>query len=112
MSPYPTPQMHAAQKRGNMYPMNHHHQMASAQNMGPNQMYQQHSQQANYGPVPAPMHQNYIRPGANNAYLRVPNSGMMQQQRPGMPFLFEFKLFISLGEQHKFVSYEFTAILC
>lgn len=87
MSPYPTSQMHAAQKRG-MYPMNHHHQMAPAQNMGPNQMYQQHNQQ-NYGPVPSPMHQNYIRPGANaamaanNSYLRVPSSGMMPQQRPG-----------------------------
>lgn len=101
--------MHAAQKRGNMYPMNHHHQMASAQNMGPNQMYQQHSQQ-NYGPVPAPMHQNYIRPGANNSYLRVPNSGMMQQQRPGMTLSFECdaidrSLVIQcrrLGEQHIF----------
>lgn len=94
MSPYPTAQMHAAQKRG-MYPMNHHHQMAPAQNMGPNQMYQQHNQQ-NYGPVPSPMHQNYIRPGGNtmaaaaaannslnNSYLRVPSTGMMPQQRPG-----------------------------
>lgn len=47
MSPYPTSQMHAAQKRA-MYPMGHHHQMAQSQ-FGSNQMYQQHNQQ-NYGP--------------------------------------------------------------
>lgn len=87
MSPYPTSQMHAAQKRG-MYPMNHHHQMAPTQNMGPNQMYQQHAaNQQNYGPVPSQMHQNYIRPGANNSYLRVPSSGMIPQQRPGKYYL-------------------------
>lgn len=85
MSPYPTSQMHAAQKRG-MYPMGHHHQMQPSQNMASNQMYQQHNQQ-NYGPVPNQMHQNYVRPGANtmnNSYGRVPGA-MMPQQRSIAP---------------------------
>lgn len=93
MSPYPTSQMHAAQKRG-MYPMGHHHQMPPTQSMGPNQMYQQHNQQ-NYGPLPSPMHQNYIRPGGggaggagnpmSNSYGRVPVAMIPPQQRSVAP---------------------------
>lgn len=80
MSPYPTSQMHAAQKRG-MYPMGHHHQMPPNQGVpGAGVMYP-HNQQ-NYVPVPQ-MHQSYMRPGPMNSYGR---GGMMaQQQRPMAP---------------------------
>lgn len=94
MSPYPTSQMHAAQKRG-MYPMaGHHHQMPPTQNVpggsggvgvgggggggGANGMYS-HNQQ-NYVPAP-PMHQGYMRP-MNNYGRGGANAMMSQQQRP------------------------------
>lgn len=99
MSPYPTSQMHAAQKRG-MYPMaGHHHQMPPTQNVpggsggggsgvvgggsgagggGANAMYS-HNQQ-NYVPVP-PIHQGYMRP-MNNYGRGGANAMMSQQQRP------------------------------
>lgn len=91
MTPYPTSQMHAAQKRG-MYPMGgHHHQMPPAQNVPNSGVMYPHNQQ-NYGPVP-PMHQNYMRSGpmsnygrnagANGAGNAAAQSAMMsQQQRP------------------------------
>lgn len=82
MSPYPTSQMHAAQKRG-MYPMGHHHQMPPSQNVpGAGVMYP-HNQQ-NYVPVPQ-MHQNYMRPGPMNNYGRGNMMAQQQQQRPMAP---------------------------
>lgn len=80
MSPYPTAQMHAAQKRG-MYPMGHHMQPAQNIPMGP--MYP--NSQQNFVPVQQQMHQGYNRPGGvqMNAYGRVP--GMMPQQRQMAP---------------------------
>lgn len=75
MSPYPTPQMHSAQKRG-MY------QMPQQQNVPPQAM-QQYSQHQNGAGVPVPVpQQNYGRPGPNG-YSRGP--GMMPHQRQNTP---------------------------
>lgn len=92
MSPYPTPQMHAAQKRS-MYPnmsQQHGPNHQSGVSGGPMQQYP-HNIAANG--VPVPMQQNYGRAGpmgpastgvGAGAYGRQA-PGMMQQQRQNTP---------------------------
>ncbi|CAD7081686.1 unnamed protein product [Hermetia illucens] len=75
VSPYPNPQMHAAQKRG-MYPMNQ-----NAQNVPPGPMQFPHHQ-ANG--VPVPMQPGYNRSGPVNPYGRT-GPHMMPQQRQSTP---------------------------
>lgn len=76
MSPYPTPQMHAAQKRA-MYPMGH---AQNPQNVPGGPMQYPHNQTNG---VPVPMQQGYGRPGPMSAYGRGAN--MMPQQRQNTP---------------------------
>lgn len=77
MSPYPTPQMHAAQKRA-MYPIGH---AQNPQNVPGGPMQYPHNQTNG---VPVPIQQGYGRSGPMNAYGRG-GAGMMQQQRQNTP---------------------------
>ncbi|XP_037042987.1 zinc finger MIZ domain-containing protein 1 isoform X2 [Bradysia coprophila] len=77
MSPYPTPQMHAAQKRA-MYPIGH---AQNPQNVPGGAMQYPHNQTNG---VPVPIQQGYGRSGPMNAYGRG-GAGMMQQQRQNTP---------------------------
>lgn len=106
MAPYPNPQMHAAQKRAAMYPMNHqanpqnvpqHHAAAAAAAAAAGQMqynpHHQHPHHSTHQPngVPVPMQAGYGRTGGQmNPYGRGPGgmmgpvgsaAGMMPQQR-------------------------------
>lgn len=78
MSPYPTPQMHAAQKRA-MYPSMGHAQNPQSVPGGP--MQYPHNQSNG---VPVPMQQNYGRAGPISGYGRSA-PGMMAQQRQNTP---------------------------
>ena len=79
MSPYPTPQMHAAQKRAAMYPMGSH-AVQNPQTVPGGPMQYPHNQTNG---VPVPMQQSYGRTGPMNAYGR--SAGMMPQQRQNTP---------------------------
>ncbi|KAM7358309.1 zinc finger MIZ domain-containing protein tonalli isoform 2-T4 [Cochliomyia hominivorax] len=81
MTPYPNPQMHAAQKRGGMYPMNSQNvpqQQGSSMPYGAGQM---HPQQNNG--VPLPMQAGYGRAGPMTAYGRPGNCGSISGMGPG-----------------------------
>lgn len=105
MSPYPSPQMHAAQKRA-MYPTLGHG--GASGGMGPSQNLQSvplgagggggggggampYSHHIQTNGVPVPMQQSYGRAGPISGYGRGPaggptgGPGMMQQQRQNTP---------------------------
>lgn len=80
MAPYPNPQMHAAQKRGGMYPMNSQN-VPQQQSAGGMPYGGQMHPQAGSG-VPLPMQTSYGRSGPMGAYGRPTNCGSMGGMGP------------------------------